>query len=189
MAHEIADNKKEARELFNYQFIKEAIQDVFPENSLKIMNDLATMIIFDAIVGNNDRHFYNWGIISSPIKSKLEPTFSPIYDSARGLFWNLHIKNIMKYLDDPSKMEKYIQKSYPRISIPTNPEANHFDLVDHILIDKENYMEIKKKLCSIENEQNVITMLEKELFPLLHVVRRQAIREVLHLRFKRLRGL
>src|SRR5690606_34842765 len=132
-AHEIAENKNDARELFNYQFIKNAIRHVFPDNFSKLMSDLVSMIIFDAVVGNNDRHFYNWGIISSPIKSKVEPYFSPLYDSARGLFWNEHVSTIGNYLDNSSKLNKYVHKSCPRISISSNPKANHFDLVAHIL--------------------------------------------------------
>lgn len=45
------------------------------------------MLVFDAIVGNNDRHFYNWGVIVD-LKGMKPPRFSPVYDTARGLFWN-----------------------------------------------------------------------------------------------------
>lgn len=189
MAQEIADDKKDARELFTYDFIKEAISFVFPKNFKNILSDLVAMIIFDALVGNNDRHFYNWGVISSSIKSGLKPKFSPVYDSARGLFWNIHESNLNKYLDDDLKMQKYLENSCPRISIPTNPMANHFDLVAYVIKGRSDYRKIKEKLCSIEAEKNVLAMLEEELFHLLNVKRRQAIRKVLQLRFERIRTL
>lgn len=161
MAQEIADDKKDARELFTYDFIKEAICFVFPENFINILNDLVAMIIFDALVGNNDRHFYNWGVISSSIKAGLKPEFAPVYDSARGLFWNIHGSNLSKYLNDDLKMQKYLENSCPRISIPSNPMANHFDLVSYIIKDNTDNREIKDRLCSIKTEKNVLTMLEE----------------------------
>ncbi|MBC8883138.1 hypothetical protein H9X57_06230 [Flavobacterium piscinae] len=45
------------------------------------------MLLFDALTGNNDRHYYNWGVISH-IKNEHKPYFSPVYDTARGLLWN-----------------------------------------------------------------------------------------------------
>jgi hypothetical protein len=74
-----------ARMLFSFQFAEGAIKHMFPEESELILKDFVKMLVFDALTGNNDRHFYNWGVIKH-IENKKKPTFAPIYDSARGLF-------------------------------------------------------------------------------------------------------
>ena len=73
LAKQIANNKPNARDLFTFEFIKEAIEKVYPNCYEDILSDLIKMIVFDAIVGNNDRHFYNWGVIDSKKKSKKTP--------------------------------------------------------------------------------------------------------------------
>jgi HipA-like C-terminal domain len=75
MAEEIANNKITSRQLFTFEFIRDAIRSVFPNNFENITHQLIRLIIFDAIVGNNDRHFYNWGIIHTKQKSQTKPTY------------------------------------------------------------------------------------------------------------------
>ena len=76
-----------SRDLFTLQFVEKAIDYQFSYQKSEIMNHLVRLLLYDALVGNNDRHFYNWGIIRS-IKQSFQPHFSPVYDTARGLFWN-----------------------------------------------------------------------------------------------------
>src|SRR5690554_3953508 len=63
----------------------DALQDVFPDDN--IIDCFVNMLLFDCLTGNNDRHYYNWGVITH-IKNDHKPYFSPVYDTARGLFWN-----------------------------------------------------------------------------------------------------
>ena len=98
LAKEIADHKPTSRELFTFEFIKDAIRTVFPNSFEHLMCELVKMLCFDALAGNNDRHFYNWGIVDTKKKTSKLPTFAPIYDSARGLLWNLSDENIKHFL-------------------------------------------------------------------------------------------
>jgi HipA-like C-terminal domain len=84
---EDVEQKKLARKFFTFQFAEKAIQKAFPQNFSDLLHEFVKLLIFDAIVGNNDRHFYNWGIIKD-ITDTIPPKFSPIFDTARGLFWN-----------------------------------------------------------------------------------------------------
>src|SRR5690554_5812005 len=90
------------------------------------------MLVFDAIIGNNDRHFYNWGIVKH-IHNKYDPKFSPIYDTARGLLWNKSEDTIDKLVIDKSYcasfLNKYIHNSKPKIGIENQRITSHFDLV------------------------------------------------------------
>jgi len=50
-------------DFFTVQFTHEVIKYHYPEYTEEIFHDFLKMIIYDALIGNNDRHFYNWGII------------------------------------------------------------------------------------------------------------------------------
>lgn len=84
---------KESYSLYTFQFIEEAISSFgLSEN----MDDIIRTIIFDALIGNSDRHQENWGFItpyqervftSEEAKSflaKLKEHFRRIQDYARG---------------------------------------------------------------------------------------------------------
>lgn len=52
------------------------------------------MFICDAIIGNRDRHWGNWGYLSSGS----DYSFAPLYDNGAGLFPNVHLV-IEQYVD------------------------------------------------------------------------------------------
>lgn len=49
-----------SRALFTFQFTYEAVKFAFPKQHPTLMEALVKLLVFDAITGNNDRHFYNW---------------------------------------------------------------------------------------------------------------------------------
>ncbi len=56
--------KKQSREVFTYQVVEEAIGTLFTDQAEDILAGFVRLLAFDAIVGNNDRHYYNWGVIT-----------------------------------------------------------------------------------------------------------------------------
>ena len=105
-----------------------------PEERNELLVGLGRMLAFDAIVGANDRHPRNWGIIQSAIDPKAPYRFAPVFDTARGLFWNFSDAQL---LDREGKrqvfLEKYANDSSPLIGVPRTGACNHFDLVRHIM--------------------------------------------------------
>jgi len=193
-AEEIANDKAQAREIFTFEFIKEAIRKVFPNDFEKLTYEFVKMLVFDAIVGNNDRHFYNWGVIQNVKSTNKSVTFAPLYDSARGLLWNFSEENISKHLDaytkqSGTKIEKYINGSKPRVSIEDNKEANHFELVDFIGRYNDEFKEIALSLTSYKKEEEVFRMLENEIFIYFSQIRRDLIKIVLKERFNKIRKI
>lgn len=124
-----------ARDLFTLQFTKSALQFTFPYHWEEILNKFVRMLLFDALVGNNDRHFYNWGVVRH-IESKHEPYFSPVYDTARGLFWNEPEKKIVALSADKNRFNIYLSKycinSRPKVGWEGAKNINHFQLVHNI---------------------------------------------------------
>ncbi len=191
MAKEIAEDKNSARELFTIQFIFQAIQSVFPDCCNELKEELIKMIVFDAIIGNNDRHYYNWGIIKSIRKDGESPRFSPIYDTARGLLWNWsdeRVKTQLSNLQSGGKqIEKYIQHGCPRISIEGDADINHFKLIGDIYSSYTEYRGTISSLISLENEKKVITLYNLEFKQYFIPERNELIEYILRERFKRLR--
>lgn len=191
-ANEIANDKKNARELFTFEFIVEAVESVFPHCYESILLDLVKLIIFDALTGNNDRHFYNWGIIGNTKKTKTKLRLSPIYDSARGLTWNISDDEIKRWSKlDPSnkKIENYINSASPRISYQGNDKANHFDLVNFIIGTNIEYCLAAKELVSISNEKKIIELINKEFRDLFILERTNCIINIIEKRFKIVREM
>lgn len=189
-ADEVAKHKKTARDLFTYEFIKEAIKSVFPNCHEEILEGLVRMITYDAIVGNNDRHFYNWGVIDSEKRTRKKPKFSPVYDTARGLLWNFSDQNIVNLHNKvENRIDKYIEEASPRISLESNNQANHFDLIQFIKKDNARFKAIIKELSNSDNESRVIKMLEKECFPFFIKERCQLLETILKKRFNKIRSV
>ncbi len=127
MVEAIAKERLE-RHFYTFQTVLEAVSDAFPNQSVEIMGGIVEMLAFDAIVGNNDRHPANWGIVV-PVSQKREPRFSPVYDTARGLFWNNDERKVRATLADAQTLDGYVNRSQPQIGFDGIPKLNHFDLI------------------------------------------------------------
>lgn len=183
------ENSKLAREFFSFQFTCKAIETVFSENSDLIIRDFVKLLMFDAIIGNNDRHFYNWGVIRS-IDGRNQPCFSPIYDTARGLFWNRSEKKLSEIRtqkQDAVYLQNYVNKCLPKIGWDGEKDLNHFELIAKIKKNYPIYKDIIDELVTEEKEEKVLIALKKQLSGLFTVNRLHFITECLKLRFNKLR--
>lgn len=188
-ANVIANSKNRSKQHFTYEFITSAIRNVFPNDFEKIQVEMFKMIVFDAIVGNNDRHFFNWGVITHLKKSNKSVIFAPIYDSARGLLWNTPDGNLLKLIKHETKLEKYLYNSLPRISLEENKTPNHFELIEFIIRRNKEYQNIVQNLVSTEKEKEIFKMLEEECFPFLTKNRRILVKIVLTKRLLKIRKI
>lgn len=170
------ERNKLSRSLLSFQITNEAVRFSFPDQHSSIMTALVELLAFDAIIGNNDRHFYNWAVITD-LEGKKAPTFSPIYDTARGLFWNVPESTIeKKYYQGKGKNEKintvaleaYIQSSRPKIGWEDwneKKEINHFQLLELIYKYYPEYQNICKNLFNSLNLQNIQNLLGEKFKP------------------------
>ena len=164
------------------------------------MNSLVELLVFDAITGNNDRHFYNWAVVKD-ILGKKTPKLSPIYDSARGLFWNRSEdvielkfyagKGKKRKINQPA-LDKYIRTSRPKIGWEKwkePKEINHFQLIEKIYGDYSQYHKICNKLLKPLNLQSILHLLDSEFITFYTPSRFNLIKECIKQRFEILQKL
>jgi hypothetical protein len=96
------------------------------------------MLAFDALIGTNDRHAMNWGVVRKH-QQRSELRFAPVFDTARGLFWH-HFDTWMCQKDAAGKrheeIRQYANQSMPLIgcgSLPRGGRHNHFAVIEHAL--------------------------------------------------------
>lgn len=182
------DDADKTKELFTFHSIRDAIEDVYPDTSEDILTDFVNMLFFDAIVGNNDRHFENWGVIES-IKKDDGARFSPIYDTARGLFWNYPESNLDDYLKHESKLESYINGSMPTTGWDKKGELDHFNLLEHVIFEFSEYCDFILKFDFNKAINDIEVVLNDEFKEFFSAKRRCLIEKCLHKRVNRIKNL
>lgn len=176
------ENNALARDFFTFEFTCDALKSVFPNHYELLIQDFVKLLVFDAIVGNNDRHMYNWGVIRNVQKTH-KVVFAPIYDTARGLFWNKSEENISL----PSySLEKYIQKSLPKTGLNQIENINHFSLIEGIYQKYPQHQSTIVAMLNPINVDNVRCMIEIEFSKLFSEKRLQMIQKCIDIRFSKL---
>lgn len=180
---------KLARDFFTFQFVEAAIGHQFPDHADNLLEGFMKLLVFDAIVGNNDRHFYNWGIITH-ITETTPPQFSPIYDTARGLFWNEKEDSVKEVVKNPQNLQRtlanYVKGSLPKTGWEQERNINHFKLIERIYRNDERFCDICLELLNFNKLETVIDLLNKDFKSLMSSERRYLIECCLRLRYERL---
>ena len=187
------DKDRSLKKEINIIDISKAIDHIFKNDSEFIQNDMVHMLLFDALTGNNDRHYYNWGIITH-IKNKHHPYFSPIYDTARGLLWNFNDQKVIHLYSSLCKGNNkafinYVNNSKPKIAIPHNSDCNHFELIEFLNKNDFIKLEHKQNWSNTGNLEKAIKILNKEFKHLFTEDRKFLIKEILTARFNKLRQI
>lgn len=126
------------RGFYTVDLIDEVFQNMSPSTTCyeALRDDFAKMMAFDSLIGANDRHPQNWGAVFNVRDTQIEPYFSPLFDSARGLFWNLTDSRMETWDRSGTRsqqIKKYAERSSPLIGIDGIPNPNHFDVIDFMV--------------------------------------------------------
>lgn len=189
---EEVDEQKMTRDLFTLQVIEEAVANLFLYQKDEIMHELLRLVIFDAVVGNNDRHFFNWGVIRS-VESSFQPFFSPVYDTARGLFWNYSESKIMDIIEvnkTDIHIQKYCKDSRPKIGWEGEKNPNHFQLFNQIYTNEFHISKDEvREMLAPDVLERMIAEVKQNFQSLMSVNRVTLICKCLEYRFNELRKL
>lgn len=181
------------RDWLTFQFTLEAIESTFKSKAGPIIEDFIRMQVFDAFVGNNDRHFYNWGVIED-VRYKNDPFFSPIYDSARGLFWNegedkIGRKTDQSGLPDDAWIKSYSKKSMPKIGWEKKKNVTHFKQMGWLYEVYPKYRSICHEIINPSQIERVKELLRDDFKPLMSEQRFMLVYQCLLHRYEKLSNI
>ncbi len=135
-AFQLGDKRKE-REFYTVDNVLDILNSVYPADGSSdgpspFETGLAKMIAFDAFIGAPDRHPMNWGVLAPVASEDGAPRFSPLFDTARGLFREIPDAVLLAKSEREGRkrfLERYAEGSKPILDIGGGSGASHFDLV------------------------------------------------------------
>lgn len=112
-----------------------------------LFNQFLKILVFDALIGETDRHEENWGII---IKNE-HYQISPLYDNGCNLLREFKDEKLAEqYYTGKKKFDAYIERSKSLIyNETTGRRYTHFQLIKELY--KEYPDVIKKEIINIDN--------------------------------------
>ncbi len=179
-----------SRSLLTLQLVETSVKQSFPYDYGAIIHNLIVLILYDALVGNNDRHYENWAVITDKA-AKESPKFSPVYDTARGLFWNCSEDMLFQYRDN-NKMRKYAQNCRPKLGWENidGKKLNHFTIVEKVF-ENEFYI-TKSEIRHLFRQSMFDSMtnyIKTEFSTLLSPLRMETIIKCLEYRFSIIKNI
>lgn len=111
----------EEQSLFSVQSVKAAFGAHYLQYGADVEDRLfggfVSMLTHDALIGVQDRHHENWGVIVQRSVEAPAPRFAPLYDSARGLFCNVPDSQLRTYSGTAGlqKLDGYIGRARPLV--------------------------------------------------------------------------
>jgi HipA-like C-terminal domain len=130
---------KAEQEFYSVDFIRDTILDYCSGDGQQVFQSFINMLMFDALIGSQDRHAMNWGVLRPEVadyKSGYNFRLAPLFDSARALLWDLPEGKLLRLDGDPEALLKYVKKSKPcigpRRDHPKVNNCNHFDFISHL---------------------------------------------------------
>ena len=181
---------------YSFQMIVESMKPILG------ISTIAKILLFDALIGNSDRHHSNWGITETKgflsVEKGVFPvnamTLSPLYDNGSSLCSYINESDIETILKDKIRYESIINtKSKSAIGWNNLRPIRHFELIKNLR--NEYYDEtvnfvinIKKNITeqSIDTilsnfDDNIISSQMKKLLKKFIIDRRNRIIEIYNL--------
>lgn len=158
-----------------FQLVESFFKSLEEEENKLIINNFIEMLVFDAIIGNRDRHQQNWAIIREiKIQSRTKKyfsfkkqinlpiitrtvRFSPLFDNGNCLAYNIIEEKLYNFINEEAKLEKYLfgEKAVSHLKW-YGTAMPHIELLNHISkIHPEVVQKITKRVNSLFNE-NII---------------------------------
>jgi len=123
---------------YSLDFVREVFERFCGTAAHSAFDGFVQMLVFDALIGSQDRHAQNWGVIAPATGTGKAIRFAPIFDSAHTLLWDYSSAKLRAVNWCDAALRQYVWRARPCIG-PPNPlpasrgHCNHFELVAHLL--------------------------------------------------------
>ncbi|MDI7742438.1 HipA domain-containing protein [Lysinibacillus fusiformis] len=146
-----------------------------------IKKEFIAMNFFDILIGNQDRHPFNWMMLYNEDSNK---SFSPIYDNGASLGFRFDDNQLNTYISNETQLHRYIRNTKVKVGLFEYKQVKAKDLINVL---KNRYIdESELIIAQIENfnivryeeyiNRNVyLSEKQKEWLKLIISIRRQYI--------------
>ena len=178
----IAYLNKDLSERSNYYKISN-IKSTLDDVDKNLFKGFIRIMVFDALIGEQDRHEENWGITEKDGKFCI----SPLYDNGDSLLREFkNYDNAKKYYDGTKNFDKFIEKSKTLIyKEDCDKKYKHFELIQY-LVDKFPALVIpeiqKLKVLTDDVIEDIVDRIPDELltdehkkYKILYLIKRRDI--------------
>jgi len=134
---------KEGMEVMSVEVTKDKRGNYILSNILNslaeynLVDEFIELLIFDAFVGQTDRHEENWGIVLFENKEIVK--LAPIYDNASCLARERLPKHVKQLLNDNNYFKSYLHKCKSCIKLESRSDLSQFEMAKYLF---ENYPEL-----------------------------------------------
>lgn len=132
------------KDAYTFQIIERLLTTRFKQENF--IRNLIEIIVFDSIIGNEDRHQENWSIIVTNrlvekstlfrrkgVVTETSYSFAPIYDSGSSMGRELTDTKVSQMLKDNVQLEAYVKRGQSEIHWANeNGKQKHLDLIKKI---------------------------------------------------------
>lgn len=155
-------NKSEEERKYYYTISN--IKSTLDEIDTELFKGFLKIMLFDALIGEQDRHEENWGITERDGKYYI----SPLYDNGDSLLREFkNINEAIKYYNKLKDFDAYINRSKTLIYKEDNHNKyKHFELIKYLYDSYPKYIsEEIKKLNNLSNEiiSDIVNKIPDEL--------------------------
>lgn len=101
-------NLKEKRRVYTLKVVVDSIRNYVRQNpkSEKLWDQFFELLVFDALIGGTDRHYYNWGVLKKADTGEFI-RLAPAFDNGVSLMWKIE-----EYR--PQFMRDLLTRDFPR---------------------------------------------------------------------------
>lgn len=117
---------------------------------------MADMVLFDALIGNTDRHQENWGMVFRPDKTLI---LSPLFDNGTSLGHERFIENIKDW--DKQRLLTYIRKGKHHLRLNREDTKNRLGLLTFVSLLSQSSEDIKNHMQQKVDKLDLTGMLSE----------------------------